>query len=154
MSIKRSLSHDRHGAELSLFLFSCVWADYSFATIAVRQSHVAVALSCHFTVCVAFWLIAIRCKNRGKLHPSQKETRKKKLNAFFSVMSSAQCLLKTRQIMFASDAAFGMLLAAAVHSFCACSMLFCYKSGLFILFFTQVFPKFCFFHFDLLKSIF
>lgn len=159
MSIKRSLPHDRRGAEqkfnrefpamfifgfpLSLFLFSRVRADYSFATISVRQSRVAVALNCHFTVCVASWLIAIRCKNGGKLHRLKN---KKKIKAFFSAMSSAQCLLKTRQIMCASGAPFAMLLAAAVHSFCACSTLLCYKSGLFILF-LFLFPQIHFFLF-------
>lgn len=60
-------------------------------------------------------------------------------------MSSAQCLLKTRQIIFASDAPFVMLLAAAAHSFCACSTLFCYKSGPFVLFLSPSFPQIHFF---------
>lgn len=60
-------------------------------------------------------------------------------------MSSAQCLLKTRQIIFASDAPFVMLLAAAAHSFCACSTLFCYKSGPFVLFLSPSFAQIHFF---------
>lgn len=47
--------------------------------------------------------------------------------------------------MCASDAPFVMLLSATVHSFCACSTLFYYKSGLFILFLSPSFPQIHFF---------